>query len=118
MKKSMKFLIKAFCWIIPGVLTVVGLKYLDENFETSCVKDSSVIEITSVQHRTAYVLLEDGTEMSVNQPRNLTVGDKYCIILKHSNAMKETISYEITSGVSNKSQEKINKEINKLLNQG
>lgn len=61
-----------------------------ENKEIECISEINVVEITSVKHRTAFFLMDDGNEYSISQPRDLKVGNTYCLTYKVTNTNDNT----------------------------
>lgn len=55
-----------------------GLNYDINYWKFDCHESSKVVEITKAQHRTVWVELANGTELELNQPRNVYPGKDYC----------------------------------------
>jgi len=64
-------------WLLMSILVMIGLDHLTEFAKPTCLETSSVAMIKELKYRDAVIVLEDGSEMIVNQA-TLKVGSEIC----------------------------------------
>jgi len=81
MELGKKIAIGLWSAVAIAVIPVVVLVWAEQTGRAyrECVDYGVVQTIDRVNHRTAYVTLEDGRSVSFNQPRHLVPGKEVCL---------------------------------------
>lgn len=65
--------------ILVAVLFFAFVYYTITEKQRECKHESRVIEIVGVKYRDVKVRTEDGSQVTINQPPDLRVGDRICL---------------------------------------